>query len=387
MKTTTMLLGQACNLTLNEGPLLRRRPRLLRDAPRRDRARRAPRRGRLRRTSATAATREGKDPGEWPGTYRHIREVVAPLCARTGSSSSGSIDSPPTRCATRARSSRGSRRASRSRSPARAHLHRRSRRSSASSAGSTTATPTRTSRCGSASRPARRRARRRIRTPPKRKPRKPRPGDAVRVNRFPLMERGLCRCRCEDLVRAAGSRFRVRAPACSAPTRRRATGRPSRASSRSLRASSSSRREAADGEERDRSSRSSSFARRRAPVTGAKTYLRTMLDSRAPAGAYRGPAKSRARCAGPRSAPRKRPGATTSKNRRGLESGPVWPVRRVRRGELAGVRLRVHREACPARPGDADPIRIVASRGAAPPGADQIRRGPLPRARARANAP
>jgi hypothetical protein len=24
------------------------------------------------------------DPGEWPGTYRHVREVVAPLCARHG---------------------------------------------------------------------------------------------------------------------------------------------------------------------------------------------------------------------------------------------------------------------------------------------------------------
>lgn len=24
------------------------------------------------------------DPGEWPGTYRHIREVVRPLCEREG---------------------------------------------------------------------------------------------------------------------------------------------------------------------------------------------------------------------------------------------------------------------------------------------------------------
>lgn len=26
--------------------------------------------------------RDGMDPGEWPGTYRHLREVVAPLCTR-----------------------------------------------------------------------------------------------------------------------------------------------------------------------------------------------------------------------------------------------------------------------------------------------------------------
>lgn len=30
------------------------------------------------------ATRDGEDPGEWPGTYKHIREVVIPLCAREG---------------------------------------------------------------------------------------------------------------------------------------------------------------------------------------------------------------------------------------------------------------------------------------------------------------
>lgn len=28
--------------------------------------------------------RIGEDPGEWPGTYRHIREVVIPLCRRLG---------------------------------------------------------------------------------------------------------------------------------------------------------------------------------------------------------------------------------------------------------------------------------------------------------------
>lgn len=30
------------------------------------------------------ATRLNLDPGEWPGTYRHLREVVMPLCARLG---------------------------------------------------------------------------------------------------------------------------------------------------------------------------------------------------------------------------------------------------------------------------------------------------------------
>lgn len=34
--------------------------------------------------------------------------------------------------------------------------------------------------------------------------RKPKPGDATRRNRFPLMEWELCRCRCEALVREAG---------------------------------------------------------------------------------------------------------------------------------------------------------------------------------------
>lgn len=28
--------------------------------------------------------RDGQDPGEWPGTYRHMREVVIPLCERMG---------------------------------------------------------------------------------------------------------------------------------------------------------------------------------------------------------------------------------------------------------------------------------------------------------------
>jgi hypothetical protein len=28
--------------------------------------------------------RDGVDPGEWPGTYRHVREVVQPLCEREG---------------------------------------------------------------------------------------------------------------------------------------------------------------------------------------------------------------------------------------------------------------------------------------------------------------
>ncbi len=30
------------------------------------------------------ATRDGEDPGEWLGTYRHMREIVMPLCAREG---------------------------------------------------------------------------------------------------------------------------------------------------------------------------------------------------------------------------------------------------------------------------------------------------------------
>lgn len=30
------------------------------------------------------AVRDGEDPGEWPGTIRHLREVVLPLCEREG---------------------------------------------------------------------------------------------------------------------------------------------------------------------------------------------------------------------------------------------------------------------------------------------------------------
>lgn len=33
---------------------------------------------------ADVADPDHQDPGEWPGTYRHLREVVAPLCARLG---------------------------------------------------------------------------------------------------------------------------------------------------------------------------------------------------------------------------------------------------------------------------------------------------------------
>src|SRR5205085_2724295 len=36
------------------------------------------------------------------------------------------------------------------------------------------------------------------------KPRKASPTTATRRNRFPLIEAGLCRCRCEELVRASG---------------------------------------------------------------------------------------------------------------------------------------------------------------------------------------
>jgi hypothetical protein len=33
---------------------------------------------------ADVADAEGLDPGEWPGTYKHVREVVMPLCAAKG---------------------------------------------------------------------------------------------------------------------------------------------------------------------------------------------------------------------------------------------------------------------------------------------------------------
>jgi hypothetical protein len=141
------------------------------------------------------------DPGEWPGTYRHIDEVVRPLCARHGiefvcidhsnypvrdarslfawlrARKQIPMAGPNRICTTVAKVERfeswlddrypgqevevwiGFERGEESRADKDPNAGGRRRR---------------------------------------------RPGGAIRRNRFPLIERGLCRCACEDLVRRAG---------------------------------------------------------------------------------------------------------------------------------------------------------------------------------------
>jgi len=138
---------------------------------------------------------DGSDPGEWPGTYRHIREVVMPLCAREG------IDfvwidsamhpvrdarsllawfeqrkqipvSGPTRiCTTIAKVERFE-----------AWLAKRFPGEHVEVwIGFEAGEEARTAKDPNAGKPS-----------------------AQRQNRFPLQERGLCRCRCVELVKAAG---------------------------------------------------------------------------------------------------------------------------------------------------------------------------------------
>jgi hypothetical protein len=143
--------------------------------------------------------REGVDPGEWPGTYKHVREVVIPLCAREGiefvwiDTASYPIrgdrslfaymerklqfpGGPAHLCSIQAKVERfedwlASRYADR---PVEVWIGYEAGEES------------------------------RAEKDPHGAAKKHRPGRAQRSNRFPLMERGLCRCRCEALVRAAG---------------------------------------------------------------------------------------------------------------------------------------------------------------------------------------
>lgn len=144
---------------------------------------------------------EGKDPGEWPGTYRHIREVVIPLCRRyriefvwidsraypvRGARSlwawmweRGQIPvAGPNRICTRIAKVERFEAWLTDRFPGQDvevwigfEAGEEERAEKDPNAGGRT---------------------------------KPKPGAARRRNRFPLMERGLCRCRAEQLVRRLG---------------------------------------------------------------------------------------------------------------------------------------------------------------------------------------
>jgi hypothetical protein len=140
---------------------------------------------------------ERRDPGEWPGTYRHLREVVMPLCDEHGIEFEW-LDT--WRYPIRGRRS--------------LYRYFRDQR----------LMPGRTSRlCTSAAKVERVTDRLIERFPDRpvevligfeageevRASRDPHAVGVVgaggwRVNRFPLIERRLCRCRCEELVRALG---------------------------------------------------------------------------------------------------------------------------------------------------------------------------------------
>lgn len=148
---------------------------------------------------------DGRDPGEWPGTMRHMAEVVAPLCARAGLEfvridAAGGYpvrDAPslfawmhargqipvagPNRICTRVAKVERFERWLTDRFPREEvsvwigfEAGEEARASKDPNAGS--------------------------------KPSKQRrdPNAARRVNRFPLIEHGLCRCRCAELVRRHG---------------------------------------------------------------------------------------------------------------------------------------------------------------------------------------
>jgi hypothetical protein len=154
------------------------------------------------------AEREGVDPGEWPSTYRHMREVVMPICAREGVEFVWlSSDMVPMRDGHRS-----------------LFAWMKSRNNIPVAGPSRVCTPiAKTERfeawCNTRfpgetvevwigfEAGEEDRADKDPNAGKTRRPRKLKPGQlapSVRVNRFPLIERGLCRCRCVELVRAAG---------------------------------------------------------------------------------------------------------------------------------------------------------------------------------------
>lgn len=148
---------------------------------------------------------EQKDPGEWPGTYQHIREVVMPLCAREGIPFFW-IDtvSYPVRDARSLFDWMKKRKQIPVTGPDRlctiiAKVERFERWLDDNYPGQEVEVwigfeageEKRAEKDPNAGTPNRSKSKRG-------------PNPATRVNRFPLMERGMCRCRCEALCRRLG---------------------------------------------------------------------------------------------------------------------------------------------------------------------------------------
>ena len=146
------------------------------------------------------------DPGEWPGTYRHVREVVVPFCARHGIEFVEiNADNYPVRGGTEgeARSLF-------------AWLYARKQIPISGNKRVCTriAKVERFEAWMDARFPGREvqvwigfeagEEKRAKKDPNAGKKRKARPDRARRQNRFPLIEWGLCRCRCEAIARASG---------------------------------------------------------------------------------------------------------------------------------------------------------------------------------------
>jgi hypothetical protein len=141
------------------------------------------------------------DPGEWPGTYRHLDEVVRPLCERHGIEYARIDHSNyPVRDA---------------RSLFAWHEARGSMPMAAPGRICTTIAKVERFEAWLTNRyPGQEvevwigfeagEEKRAAKDPNSGTGRKVKPGAATRRNRFPLIEWGLCRCRCEEMVRAAG---------------------------------------------------------------------------------------------------------------------------------------------------------------------------------------
>lgn len=145
--------------------------------------------------------KDRRDPGEWDGTYRHIEEVVAPLCARAGIRFEV-IDGEryPVRDARSLFAWMYARAQIPVAGPNRictriAKVERFERWLDDNFPGELVEVWI-GFEAGEESRADK--------DPNAGKKRKPRADQARRVNRFPLIEWGLCRCRCVELVRAAG---------------------------------------------------------------------------------------------------------------------------------------------------------------------------------------
>lgn len=141
------------------------------------------------------------DPGEWPGTYQHLREVVAPLCAQHGIEFEWlDTNRYPVRDARSLYAWMHARKQIPVTGPARicttiAKVERFERWLSDRFPGQEVEVWI-GFEAGEEERAAK--------DPNAGTGRKPKPGDAIRRNRFPLIEWGWCRCLCEQIVRALG---------------------------------------------------------------------------------------------------------------------------------------------------------------------------------------